>query len=76
MVHAYVMVITATGSTQEVCSQIRELDGVVEAHVVAGAYDIIIEMEHDNVTKLLDTVSAELGSIQGVGTTRTYIALA
>jgi hypothetical protein len=33
-------------------------------------------MDSENVTNLLDAVSSELGNVEGVGTTRTYIALA
>ena len=76
MVHAYVMVVTAAGSTQAVLSQVLDIDGVTEAHVIAGAYDLVIEMDSENVTNLLDAVSSELGNVEGVGTTRTYIALA
>jgi DNA-binding Lrp family transcriptional regulator len=57
-------------------SQVQHIDGVTEAHVVAGAYDLVVEMDSENVTNLLDAVSSELGNVEGVGTTRTYIALA
>jgi DNA-binding Lrp family transcriptional regulator len=70
------MVVTAAGSTQAVHSQVQDIDGVTEAHVVAGAYDLVVEMDSENVTNLLDAVSSELGNVEGVGTTRTYIALA
>jgi DNA-binding Lrp family transcriptional regulator len=75
MVHAYVTVITGTGASPAVLEQVRTLDPVTEAHVITGAYDVLIEVEVDDVSALLDLVAAEIQSLDGVGTTRTYIAL-
>ena len=75
MVHAYVTVITATGSSPEVVSRIRELDGVTEAHVVAGERDVIVELDVESMSELMRTVTAGIRGIDDVGTTRTYVAL-
>jgi DNA-binding Lrp family transcriptional regulator len=75
MVHAYVVIITGTGSSPAVVERLQELEGVTEAHVVAGAFDVIAEVEVADVTSILDVVSSEFHQIEGVGTTRTYVAL-
>ena len=75
MVHAYVAIITGTGSSPAVVEEALEIDGVTEAHVVAGAYDVIAELEVADVASILDVVSSNLQTIEGVGTTRTYISL-
>ena len=75
MVHAYVMVITAAGTSGDVLASATALPGVTEAHIVAGDYDLVVEMERDTVTDILHVVSSELGEIEGVGTTRTYVAI-
>jgi DNA-binding Lrp family transcriptional regulator len=51
------------------------LDRVLEGHVVAGDYDIIVEVEGDEVYDLLAAVSTELQEIEGVVDTRTYVSL-
>jgi DNA-binding Lrp family transcriptional regulator len=75
MVRAFVMAITASGTSEAACDRIREFENVREAHVIAGDYDLMIEMETDEVYDILHTVSSEFQSIEGLGTTRTYIAL-
>jgi DNA-binding Lrp family transcriptional regulator len=75
MVHAYVTLITATGSSPDVVSRVRELDGVTEAHVVAGEYDVIVEVDAPELRDVLRTVTSGIHGVQGVGTTRTYVAL-
>jgi len=75
MVRAFVTAITASGTSEDACEAIRDFEYVREAHVIAGDYDLMIEMESDEVYDLLHTVSTELQSIEGVGSTRTYIAL-
>ena len=75
MVRAFVIAITASGTSEDACAAINDFEYVREAHVIAGDYDIMIEMESDEVYDLLHTVSTELQSIEGVGSTRTYIAL-
>ena len=75
MVHAYVTVITATGSSPDVVSRIRELDGVTEAHIVAGERDIIAELDVETMPELMRAVTEGIREIEDVGTTRTYVSL-
>lgn len=75
MVHAYVLAKTGTGESDAALNAIRELPRVVDAHIVAGAYDIIAEVEVDDVYAVLQTASSEMQSLDGVRETRTYIAL-
>jgi DNA-binding Lrp family transcriptional regulator len=75
MVHAYVMVTTAAGTSQRVLPEIRGLDGVTEAHVVAGEYDVVVEFEVTDTGELLSRVTDRVQAIDGVESTRTYMAL-
>lgn len=75
MVHAVIMVETGAAKSTEVLDRILELDRVLEGHVVAGDYDIIVEVEGDEVYDLLEAVSTEIQDIQGVNDTRTYVSL-
>ncbi|WP_276298857.1 Lrp/AsnC ligand binding domain-containing protein [Halorussus lipolyticus] len=75
MVRAYTTVITGTGASEDALAAIRELDGVTEAHVVAGDFDIVAEIEAETVRGLQKIVTAGIHEIEDVGTTRTYIQM-
>lgn len=75
MVHSFVMVKTAAGNIQRVLDSIEDLDGVEEAHVIAGDYDIIVEVEGKDVQESIRTVSTDVRELKGIVDTRTYIAL-
>lgn len=75
MVRAYTAIITGSGSSQDVNAAVRELPGVTEAHVVAGDFDVIAEIEAEGVRDIQRTVTSGIHDIDGVGTTRTYIQL-
>jgi len=75
MVHAYVMVTTAAGASQHVLPEITALDGVTGAHVVAGEYDVIAEFEVADTGELLSRVTDRIQALDGVESTRTYMAL-
>ena len=75
MVRAFVMVNTAPGTVARVEESIRGLDGVREAHVVAGDYDLIVEVEAGEMYEVLDTVASDVRSLEGVTDTRTYVSM-
>jgi DNA-binding Lrp family transcriptional regulator len=75
MVRAFVMVKTAAGKSAELRERINERDGVLDAHVVAGQYDIIAEGEGDEVYTVMDTVATEIHDLTGIVDTRTYVCL-
>jgi len=47
MVRAYAMIDTGESASPDLCERIRTFDGVTEAHVVGGAFDIVVELEGD-----------------------------
>jgi len=69
------MVTAAPGDAASVAAVIGGLDAVREAHVVAGTYDVIAEVEGEEATAVLDVVASEIGHLDGVEDTRTYVAL-
>jgi len=75
MVHAFIMVKTAAGKSEDLLAQIREIDPVHGAHVVAGNYDIISEVDAPEVYDVLHTVSTEMQDLDGVADTKTYISM-
>jgi DNA-binding Lrp family transcriptional regulator len=69
------MVKTGAGESEQLLGPIRELEGVTEAHIVAGAYDVIAEADAPEVYDVLRTASSGIQGLQGVSDTKTYISL-
>ena len=75
MVHAFIMVKTGPGTSEQIVESIRGLANVAEAHIVAGAYDIIAEADADAVYEILNASSNGIQGLTGVTDTKTYIAM-
>lgn len=75
MVQAYVMVEVGGGDAAGLLDAVLGVDHVKEAHIVAGEYDIIAEVEADEVRDVMSTVATAVRSLTGVADTRTYVCL-
>lgn len=75
MVHGFIMVKTDVGASEGVLDPIRQSNGVTEANIVAGDWDIIVEADGEEVYDLLQVASMEISSVEGVDETKTYVAL-
>ena len=75
MVHAFVLVKTGAGESEATVDAIRGIDAVAEAHVVAGDFDIIAEVDAPEVYEVLHTASSSIQGLEGVLDTKTYIAM-
>jgi DNA-binding Lrp family transcriptional regulator len=69
------MVKTDAGKSEEMVEATREVERVTEAHIVAGDYDIIAEVDTDEVYEVLKTASSGIQGLDGVADTKTYISL-
>jgi len=75
MVRAFVMVKTEAGESERLVDAIRGVERATEAHVVAGDYDIIVEVEAEEVYDVLQVAADNIRTLDGVTDTRTYMAL-
>ena len=75
MVNAFIMIKTVAGKSEELLNTVRESDGIGEAHIVAGQYDIIAEASGTEVYDVMHSVSSQIRNLEGVADTRTYICL-
>lgn len=75
MVHAFVMVKTGPGKSEAMVEAAREVEAVAEAHIVAGDYDLVVEVETEEVYEVLHAASTELQGLDGIENTKTYISL-
>ncbi|MFC7019345.1 MULTISPECIES: Lrp/AsnC family transcriptional regulator [Haloarcula] len=75
MVTAYVMVKAHTGDADRLRDEIEAIDGVGEAHIVAGDVDLIAKVSVDTPAAVKDVAATHIQDIQGVENTQTYIAM-
>lgn len=75
MVTAYVMVKANTGEADRLKTEIMDLDGVIDSHIVAGDVDIIAKLNVDSPGDVKEIAADGIQSISGVENTQTYIAM-
>ncbi|PSP64715.1 transcriptional regulator [Halobacteriales archaeon QH_8_67_36] len=75
MVTAYVMVKAHTGDADRLRGEIEGIDGVTEAHIVAGDVDLIVKVSVDTPAAVKDAAATHVQDIEGVESTQTYIAM-
>lgn len=69
------MVKTDVAASESLLADIRELPAVSEAHIVAGAYDLIVELTAAEMSTVLQTTASDIQSLDGVLETKTYMSL-
>ncbi len=72
---AYILIKTRAGEVQEVVKNLRELEGVTEAHMTFGPFDVVAEVETRDIAKLGEITAAQIQPIPGVEQTLTCLAV-
>jgi DNA-binding Lrp family transcriptional regulator len=75
MVHAYIMVKAHTGEADRLKNDIRAVEGVVDAAIVAGDIDIIATVDVETPADVKAVAADTIQNIDGVEDTRTYVAM-
>ena len=73
MIKAYVLVVANPGSTKSAYTAIRAVKGVVECHEVMGPYDIVVEIEVENLSDVPGILSEQIRTIDGVESTTSLV---
>jgi len=73
---AYVLINCDMGSEEDVISHLKTIDGVKEVHGTFGAYDIIVEIESEDVDKLRETLTWKIRKIERIRSTLTLMTIA
>jgi DNA-binding Lrp family transcriptional regulator len=71
-VKAYFMAIVKKGTEHEVSEKIRKLNGVTDATVTYGLYDIVVRIEAQNLGQL-DSLITEMRRIEEILQTTTLV---
>lgn len=72
-IKAYVLIITNPGRTKEVLAAVRDIPGIVEVHEVMGPYDIVAELEVQNLTDVPPILGDNIRKIEGVQSTTSLV---
>jgi len=74
MVKAFVMLHVDLGCERDVLRELRGMEGVVEAYVVDGVYDVVVVLEAEGLDDLRKVISKVRG-MDNVQSTLTMIAV-
>ena len=69
MIKAYVLVVANPGATKSVYNTLRQVEGVTECHEVMGPYDIVVEIEVENLSDVPRVLSDHIRTVEGVEST-------
>jgi DNA-binding Lrp family transcriptional regulator len=72
---AFVLINTEIGSEGEVLKELLKIEGVKEAYVVYGVYDVVAKIKADTMEKLKDTVTWHVRRLDKVRSTLTMIVM-
>lgn len=75
MVTAYVLIKANTSEADRLLNDVADIDGVVDAHVVAGDVDLIAKIEVESPQAVKAVAADRILSLAGVEDTETYISM-
>jgi DNA-binding Lrp family transcriptional regulator len=75
MVTAYVLVKANTSEADRLREDVAAVEGVVDAHIVAGDVDLIAKVSVDSPAQVKEIAANSFQSIDGVESTETYIGM-
>ena len=73
MVLAYILINTSPGKDREVTSAVAKIEGIKEAHLVTGPFDVIAVVETPDMKALGEIVWGRVRKIEGVSKSLTSI---
>ena len=71
MERAFICVTTEPSSVQKVLKEIKAVEGVEEANMVFGAYDVCFSVKEENLDKLKHVLTENISKINDVRATLT-----
>jgi DNA-binding Lrp family transcriptional regulator len=72
---AFVLINAEIGSEEEVLKELLKIEGVIEAHVVYGVYDVVAKIKAETMDKLKDIVTWHVRRLNKVRSTLTMIVI-
>lgn len=73
-IKAYVLIVTDPQKTKDVYGRLQEIREIVEVHEVMGPYDIVCEIQVDNLTQIPPILGEHVRRIPGIESTTSLVA--
>ena len=72
---AYVLINAELGNEEQVLAALQEIEGVIEAHMVYGVYDVIAKITAETLGDLKEVISFKVRRLDHVRSTLTMIVM-
>jgi DNA-binding Lrp family transcriptional regulator len=69
-----ISLLRSQGSLENVLAELRELEHVVEAHIIPGDWDLLTILHSKQVEQILETAVKQFEGVQGIAKTETLLA--
>ncbi len=71
MEQAYILIVCEIGTELDLSSKLRDIDEIKNVMITYGDYDIVIEAETDDATKMDDLITTKIRNLEKIRTTIT-----
>lgn len=75
MPEAIVLINTNIGTEEEVMNELLKIEGISEAYIVYGVYDIVVKIKAPTTEALKEIISSKVRKISNVRSTLTMIVV-
>ena len=72
---AFVLINAEIGAEDDVVNALNKITNVLEAHVVYGAYDIVVKVSAESMKRLKEIITWKIRRLDRVRTTLTMIVM-
>ncbi len=72
-IKAYVLIVTDPGNTKSVLEEIQGMQGIEAVHEVMGPYDIVVEIEVEDLADVPPILGSHIRTIEGVENTTSLV---
>ncbi len=73
MIKAYILVVANPGATKQVYEALQKVQGVTECHQVMGPYDIVVEIEVEDLADVPPILGSHIRTIEGIENTTSLV---
>ena len=71
MEQAYILIVCEIGTELDLSSKLRDIDEIKNVMITYGDYDIVIEAETDDASKMDDLITTKIRNLEKIRTTIT-----
>ena len=71
MEQAYILIVCEIGTELDLSSKLKDIDEIKNVMITYGDYDIVIEAETDDATKMDDLLTTKIRKLEKIRTTIT-----